>query len=176
MKICLSPAHTPTKPGATYNGVTEYGLSCAVIGDLIFRLDKAGHEAHLIGSDSNAVQVDWINNIDPDIGLELHFNASTSSKMNGTETLYSGSVAGGDLAFYINQSIVDLLRTRNRGIKIGYYQQDKTKPVIEIIRNTRCPFVVIEPLFLSNPSDFAKIDIGLISIAIFEGILRYGEG
>lgn len=175
MKIALSPGHTPTAPGAKHGNITEYGLSCAVIGDLIFRLDKAGHEAHLIGSDSNRVQVEQINAINPEIGLELHFNASTSADMHGTETLYSGSLPGGELAFAVNTRIVDLLKTKNRGIKVGYYQQDRDKPVIEIIRKTCCPFVVIEPLFLSNPDDFARVDIQLISIAIFEGILRYRE-
>lgn len=173
MKICLSPGHTPDAPGASRGTITEYGLSSAIIGDLVFRLDQAGHKAYLIGADSNARQVEKINAINPSIGLELHFNSFSTPEMHGTETLYSGSDKGGALAFNVNYSIVEALGTKDRGIKIGYYRQDKTKPIIEIIRNTRCPFIVVEPLFLSNDDDFSKIDIQLISMAIFDGILNY---
>ena len=47
------------------------------------------------------------------------------------------------------------------------------KPIIEIVRKTNCPFIVVEPLYFSNDSDFEKIDIPLISTAIFEGCLAF---
>ncbi len=173
--ICLSPGHTAENPGASRGVITEYGLSSAIIGDLIFRLDKAGHTAHLIGSDSNRNQVERINEIDPDFGLELHFNNSVRESWNGTMVLYSGSRKGRKLALKISNSISGLLGTKNKGAVIGNYRLDRRRPIIEIIRKTRCPFVVVEPLFLSNAQDFEKIDVPLISIAIMEGIYKYWE-
>lgn len=172
-KIALSMGHTPNAPGASSGLVTEYGLTSAVIGDLAFRLDKAGHEPWIIGADSNRDQVKDINKLKPDFGLELHFNSYGMEHFNGTEVLHSGSAKGRDLAADICDSIVDILGTKNRGCPVGNYELNKRKPIIEIIRKTACPFVVVEPLFLSNKADFEKIDITLISVGILKGILRY---
>lgn len=173
MKIALSPGHTPTSSGASRGVITEYGLSSAIIGDLTFRLDKLDHDPYLIGADSNRNQVEDINNINPDFGLELHFNASKGKGVHGTEVLHAGSKQGELLAGFIQNSLVSSLGTFDRGIVVGNYQLNKRKSIIEIIKNTNCPFVVVEPLFLSNNKDFEKIDIPLISISILNGIIKY---
>lgn len=174
--ICLSPGHTPRTPGASRGIITEYGLTSAIIGDLVFRLDKAGHTAHLIGSSSNSEQVKAINNIGPDFGLELHFNnMATKPEWNGTMCLHSGSKNGIELASNVQSNLFHMLKTKNRHIHKGYFQLNPDNYVIPIIRLTRCPFIVVEPLYLSNDSDFEKIDIQLISIAIFEGVISYWE-
>ncbi len=175
-KLAISPGHTPDKPGASHGNITEYGLSMAVLGDLIFRLGKRGHEAWIIGADSNSYQATKINKLNPDFGFELHFNSFHDATWNGTEVLHSGSKKGRALASALHDSIVDLLGTKGRGTPIAHYQLNKRKPLITIIKNTVCTFVVIEPLFLSNPSDFEKIDITLISVGILRGILNYWKG
>lgn len=174
MKIALSVGHYPSSPGATRNGYTEYGLSSAVIGDLTAKLDFAGHEAWIIGAGKNRDQVEEINMLNPDFGLELHFNNMASKpKWNGSLVMHSGSRLGMKLAHSIQNSVVGVLGTKNLGIVLGTYQLSKRKPLIEIIKNTVCPFVVIEPLFLSNDDDFKKLDINEISTGIFNGILGY---
>lgn len=175
-KICLSMGHTPSSPGAARGCINEYGLSSAVIGDLAYRLDKLGHQAWIIGADSNRDQVADINELAPDFGLELHFNSHLSQKLDGTEVLYSGSKNGYSLALNVSSYLSEMLGTKNRGVVIGNYQLNKRKPIIEIIRKTVCPFVVVEPLFLSNDSDFEKIDITLISVGILRGCVSYWEG
>lgn len=176
-KIALSMGHHPSSPGAARGKITEYGLTSAIIGDLAFRLDKLGHEAWIIGADTNKNQVKEINKLKPDFGLELHFNNMAGHpEWNGTEVMHAGSKKGTELAIEIHNSVVDILDTNRRGTPVGNYQLDIRKPIIEIIRNTNCPFVVIEPLFLSNDSDFEKIDITLISVGILKGILVYWEG
>ncbi len=174
--IALSPGHTPTAPGATRGNVTEYGLSSAIIGDMIFRLSKLGHTAHLIGSNTNSAQVRRINKIAPDFGLELHFNASVREDWNGSMVLHAGSQRGVDLANAIQKSQIKALGTKNKGIHKAHYRLDRRKPIITIVRETACPFVVIEPLYLSNAQDFERIDVPGISIAIVSGCLNYWEG
>jgi len=174
-KIALSMGHTPSSPGATRGNITEYGLTSAIIGDLAFRMDKLGHEAWIIGADTNKNQVKEINKLKPDFGLELHFNSFGKKEFQGTEVLHAGSKKGESLAIEIHNSVVDILDTNRRGTPVGHYQLNKRKPIIEIIRNTKCPFVVAEPLFLSNDSDFDKIDITLISVGILKGCLAYWE-
>jgi len=171
----FSPGHTATSQGASRGVITEYGLSSAVIGDLIFKLSKIGHTAYLIGSASNSAQVKTINKIAPDFGLELHFNANVLSDVNGSMCLHSGSDNGYRLATRVNNKMVGLLHTRDAGIHKAHYQLDVRKPIITMVKKTSCPFIICEPLYLSNDKDFERIDIQLISTAIFEGILSYWE-
>ena len=173
MKIALIPGHTAESQGASHGNITEYGLSSAVIGDLIFKLSKTEHTPILIGSGSNTWQAEQVNKSGADFGLELHFNSHAGVEMNGTETLHSGSKYDRKLAAWIQTHLCDLLKTKNRGIHIGHYQLDPKNKINTIIRKTNCPFVICEPLFLSNEKDREKIDIQLISTAIFEGILEY---
>lgn len=173
--IAISPGHTPTNPGATRGNVTEYGLTSAIVGDMIYRLDKLGHIVHLIGSDSNQAQVDSINELDPDFGLELHFNASVRENWNGTMCLHAGAGQGVEIAEKIQKRLVSALGTKDRGTFKAHFHLDKSKPLIEMVRDTDCPFVVVEPLYFSNLQDFEKIDIPLISIALVNGCLDYWE-
>ena len=173
----FSPGHTPTAPGATRGNVTEYGLSSAIIGDMIFRLSKLGHTAHLIGSNTNSAQVRRINKIAPDFGLELHFNNMASQPdWNGTMCLYyPGSKKGYDLASTINQKIVRAIGTASRGLHPAHYQLNPKKKIITIVKRSNCPFIVVEPLYFSNADDFERIDIPAISIAIVRGCVEYWE-
>jgi len=175
MKIALSVPHTPNRPGASACGVNEYGLGCAVIGDLIYRLTKTGHEAWLIGADNNLEQINQINKLNVDCGLELHFNAFTKDSMKGTEVLHANSEKGILLADCIQKSLVKRLGTRDRGIMIGHFRGNVRKPILGMLQNTNCPFVIPEPLFLSNPGDFSKIDVLAISWAIFTGLENYEQ-
>lgn len=172
-EIVLIPGHDAINRGASSGNITEWGLTSAIIGDLTFRLDKLGHIVYTVGSNTNAHQAARVNEINPDFGLELHFNNFSAQDFNGTEVMHSGSKTGILLAEKIQNSLVKFLGTRDRGIVKAHYQLDKRKPLIEIVRKTRCPFIVVEPLFLSNPDDFRKIDIQLISIALMEGILNF---
>jgi N-acetylmuramoyl-L-alanine amidase len=144
-----------------------------VVGDLIYRLQRAGHEAWIIGASTNSKQIQEINKLDCDCGLELHFNSFVSKDMFGTEVLHADSKNGRKLAQCIQSKLVDKLKTKDRGVKLGHYQQNVRKPIISMLTDTNCPFVIPEPLFLSNDEDLLKIDIKLISIAIFEGLESY---
>lgn len=176
-KVALSAGHTPNSPGATQGDVSEYGLSSAVLGDLIFRLDKEGHEAWIVGADTNKSQVKAINKLNADFGLELHFNnMTTKPEWNGSLVMHAGSSNGKHLASCINLTVATILQTKDRGIYKAHYQLDKRRPLITIVKKTNCPFVLVEPLYLSNPSDFAKIDITLISVGILRGLEAYWGG
>jgi N-acetylmuramoyl-L-alanine amidase len=173
MKIALSVGHTPYRQGAERGVISEYGLTAAIIGDLIFRLQKANHEAWLIGADSNREQIERINELGVDCGLELHFNSHVGDKLNGTEVLHAGSKRGALLAGCIQKTLVSRLGTRDMGVRLGHAQGDVRKPIIEMLMDTNCPFVVPEPLFLSNPFDIRRLDPAGIAIALFDGLMDY---
>ena len=173
MKVALSAGHTPYRQGAEFGLISEYGLTSAIIGDLILRLQKAGHEAWIIGADSNLEQIKRINELQVDCGMELHFNSHTGQELNGTEVLHAGSTRGKLLAGSVQKELVKRLGTKDRGIRLGHYQGNRRKPIIEMLRETNCPFIVPEPLFLSNPFDLSRLDPAGIAIALFDGLIDF---
>jgi N-acetylmuramoyl-L-alanine amidase len=44
-----------------------------------------------------------------------------------------------------------------------------------MIRLTSCPWVIVEPCYLSNDQDFNKIDPETIALGIFAGVVEYWE-
>ena len=170
MKIAISAGHTPIDPGATSGINSEYGLTSEIVGRCVNLLSKSGHEIWLIGADSNEKQIEKINSLGVDCGLELHFNSCSDPGIQGCETLYSGSQPGKSLAELIQKRLVSALKTADRGVKIGYFRQDKSQPVIPMLRLTNCPFVIPEPLFLSAAGDFSKLNTELVAQALCQGI------
>jgi N-acetylmuramoyl-L-alanine amidase len=170
MKIAISAGHTPVDPGATTGINSEYGLTSEIVGRCVNLLSQRGYEVWLIGADSNAKQIEKINQLDADCGLELHFNSCSDPDVQGCETLYSGSQKGKSLAELIQKRLVSALKTADRGVKIGYYRQDRSQPVIPMLRLTNCPFVIPEPLFLSAAGDFSKLNTELVAKALCQGI------
>lgn len=175
--IAISPGHTAINQGASRGPVTEYGLTCEIIGRATRLFSEAGHICHLIGSASNSVQIARINDIAPDFGLELHFNNMASKpEWNGSLCMHSGSEKGQDLASSVNHAVANILRTKNRGIFIGHHRLNKKNRIIEMIRLTRCTWIIIEPCYLSNTDDFNKIDTAAIARAVFNGCCEFWSG
>lgn len=173
----VSPGHTALDQGAQRDHVTEYSLTCQIIGKFARIASEAGHICHLIGSGSNSQQIDWINDKGVDFGFELHFNNMASKpEWNGSLCMHAGSTKGITLAKYVNIKVANYLRTRNRGTFKGHHQLDIRNELIDIIKYTNCPFIVIEPCYLSNLEDFRKIDCDVIARSIFNGCLDYWEG
>ena len=90
--------------------------------------------------------------------------------------LHAGSQRGMALALAIQKIQLQALGTKDAGIHKAHYQLDRRKPIITMVRDTACPFVVVEPLYLSNDEDFERVDVPGISIAIVRGCVEYWEG
>jgi hypothetical protein len=127
-KIALSPGHTATRQGASRGNITEYGLSAAIIGDLTFKLSKAGHVAHLIGSDSNADQVKNLNTLlDEDISrIKLQYKTGKLFKDSGVfGYLYSSKHYDKPVKYWLERylkgnHIVSMIKQREKRIIKGY--------------------------------------------------------
>jgi len=79
--------------------------------------------------------------------VSIHFNAASRRGANGIETYYYGSRAYG-LAASVQRQLVAAAGTENRGVRRrGFY----------VLRHTRCPAILVEAGFLTNPKEGARI-------------------
>jgi N-acetylmuramoyl-L-alanine amidase len=79
--------------------------------------------------------------------VSVHFNAAARRGADGIETYYYGGRAYG-LAAAVHRRLVVAAGTDNRGVRRrGYY----------VLRHTKCPAILVEGGFLSNPREGARI-------------------
>jgi N-acetylmuramoyl-L-alanine amidase len=79
--------------------------------------------------------------------VSVHFNAAARRGASGIETYYYGRRAYG-LAASVHRRLLAAAGTENRGVRRrGYY----------VLRHTRCPAILIEGGFLTNPREGARI-------------------
>lgn len=86
-----------------------------------------------------------------DLAVELHMNGAVP-EAHGTESLhYPGSELGIRWAERLNSWMVEVLGTRDRGIKEGYYRLDESNLVDWFLRAPGTPpAVIVEPEFITN--------------------------
>ena len=79
--------------------------------------------------------------------VSVHFNAAARRGADGIETYYYGGRAY-RLAAAVHRRLVVAAGTDNRGVRRrGYY----------VLRHTKCPAILVEGGFLSNPREGARI-------------------
>ena len=131
-------------------------------------------------------KVQIVNQSKSDIAIEVHLNACSNPKASGALCLYYPTQKSRDLADYILKGIhkvssigiVGSALIRKRGVYVGNLRLDPSKPIIYFLRKTKCPAVVVEPLFLSSNSDCALLNGSvpiheIIAKGIFEGIIDW---
>ena len=178
-RIAVSVGHNPEDPGFKVNNVSEYSEMSVLVGMVVQKIQRVGHEAYHVGTGELEEKVDYINAIAPDCAIELHLNAGGG---HGYETLhYPGSIQGKALASAVNSSVGLVLNSRNRGVKEGWYKMDKKNGPDYFLAQTNCPAIIFEMYFLDNAEERAKY-IGALSIfdavaeRIVVGILNYLTG
>lgn len=91
---------------------------------------------------------------DPAATVELHYNAAGPSA-RGTETLSSGTSGSRALAERVQAATVQLLGTRNRGLRIRN-RQTRGRGWLSLVSG-RPPAIITEPGFGSNAGDAALL-------------------
>jgi N-acetylmuramoyl-L-alanine amidase len=79
-----------------------------------------------------------------DVFISVHINSFISPFSGGTET-YSYKFKDEPLAAAVHQEIIKSLKLTDKGIK---------RARLYVLRNSTMPAVLIEPLFITNPSEF----------------------
>ena len=176
--ICISGGHNATKTGANSQGFSEYPETFLWAECIVEELRKLDLPAHLVSTGGLRHKVDEINDTQPTMAVEIHFNADPSHKGRGCETLYHpGSRKGLYMAKEIQRQMSPFF-TPNRGVKEGWYKMDRPvavdyrgdvdgdETVDYFLRKTRCPAVIIEPEFIHSRGVIeAGLDVGCQVIA-----------
>ena len=149
--IFVSAGHHAQKPGASYNGFSEFDEAVVWSERMA---DKLGEFGILVPHGVLKDKVEFINSRSPSnsIALEVHFNSAKDSNGNhigrGCETLYyPGSKKGEQLAKLVNDAIAEVFEP-NRGIKEGWYRANKKNGPVFFLAKTDCPAIIIEPDFI----------------------------
>jgi N-acetylmuramoyl-L-alanine amidase len=81
------------------------------------------------------------------IFVSVHFNAAPRRSADGVETYYYGRAAA-SLASSVHRRVVAAAGTENRGVRRRSFY---------VLRHTRCPAILVEGGFLTNPAEGARI-------------------
>ena len=149
-RIAIDPGHGGRDPGAVAGEIYEKDLNLNLSAYLFKLCLKRGLNPFLIRGGDYNLQLEERVNLAEAAGVELflsvHHNGAASPGANGTETLhYPGSKLGILYAEYIQQGMLDMLGSRDRGVK--------TSDKLYVLRSTSMPAVLIEPLFVTGEED-----------------------
>lgn len=147
--IFVSAGHYPSKPGAAYKGFTEYDEAEIWADKIVEYLDGEGK---LVPTGFLGQKVGFINVREPDLAIEVHFNAAVDDNGNnvgrGCETLYfPGSTKGKRLAEIVHEAIAEVFEP-DRGVKEGWYRMNPENGPDYFLARTSCPAIIVEPDFI----------------------------
>lgn len=172
-KIAVYAGHGGTDFGAIANGLYEKDITLELMTAVTGKLRERGYQVlnnRVTDVNRNlGADIRLANGQDVDAIIELHVNSNNGIPGNGTETYYSVTGKGKELAQAINDNIV-ALGYRDRGIKTltNFFGGD----YLAIIRETKAPAVLTEVFFLNNPQDVAKYNPSEIANAIADAVQK----
>ena len=149
-RIAIDPGHGGRDPGAVAGDIFEKDLNLNLSAYLFkICLNRGLNPFLLRGGDYNLQLEERVNLAEAagaELFLSVHHNGAASSGANGTETFhFPGSRFGVLYAEYIQQGMLDILGSRDRGVK--------TSNRLYVLRRTSMPAVLIEPLFVTGEED-----------------------
>ncbi len=174
--VVIDPGHGGPDPGAIgIGGIRETDVVLEVSKIVKQLLTEKGVKVKL--TRKNEIDLDlpprvsFANNIDADIFVSIHANASRGKRrdINGLETFYFRGWRGRLLAKRIQRQILRVSPgSPDRGVKQGRFY---------VIKNTRMPAVLVEIGFLTGRLDARRLEKTThrkrLAYAIAKGILEY---
>ncbi len=192
--VVLDAGHGGKDEGARGQGLVEKDLTLDVTQRTEKLLQQYGFKTVLTRTDDRfltlAERSAIGNRIDNAIFVSVHFNHADSGASSGVETFYASEKVspedswtwvgffsksepanldrGETLAGFIQASLVARTEATNRGIK--------GRP-LHVLRHTRCPAVLVECGFISNPMEsrtIANVEYrDRLAKSIAEGVMNY---
>ena len=188
-KICLDPGHGGQKHISDYKrgptGVREADVNLQVALHLRNMLQEVGATVVMTRVDDSYVSLatrsQIANESGADFFISLHHNGIDNPETNYTSTWYHGDADDSrqslDLARYVQQGVSDALQLP-RSPATGLFS-DKLVAAsgFGVLRLTKCPAVLCEASFLSNPEEEARLKeddyLKKEAYGYFFGLARY---
>ncbi|CAN5560775.1 N-acetylmuramoyl-L-alanine amidase [soil metagenome] len=152
--IIVDPGHGASDEGERGSGGhSEADLCWDLATRLAERLSAAGARVRFTRSEADAPddteRARRANELDADLFLSLHLNAHAQGSAEGASAYYwAGSTAGSLLAEAVQTRLVALGLRDCRAHARSY----------PILKETRMPAVLIEPVFITNPEDQHRVE------------------
>ncbi|MDE0019567.1 MAG: N-acetylmuramoyl-L-alanine amidase [Candidatus Poribacteria bacterium] len=188
-KICLDPGHggqghiSDYKRGPT--GVREADVNLKVALHLRNMLQEVGATVVMTRVDDSYVSLQTRSQIANESGahffISLHHNGIDNPETNYTSTWYHGDADDSrqslDLARYVQQGVSDALQLPNSPATGLFSDKLVTTSGFGVLRLTKCPAVLCEASFLSNPEEEARLKkddyLRKEAYGYFLGLARY---
>ncbi len=174
-RVILDPGHGGKDPGAIskINGVYEKSLTLKTALALRDMLQQRGYEV-IMTRDSDVYptlteRAALANDMDGDIFVSIHYNATTKASISGIETYAYSTPDNQYLAEQIHRSLIESTGAVNRGVKSGNK--------LVVLNRTKVPAVLLELGFLTNANEANLVTQehyqSTLTMAIADGIDRY---
>lgn len=173
MKIAIDIGHA-NNTGARGNGLEEHAVAATIAERLAPMLQQMGASVDVIDFPKMTNAQDLSDTIKAaneggyDFGISLHCDSSDNPQAHGAHVcFYPGSVKGSRLAICIAEPLSRLLPGRANTVQ--------SRPGLAVLKKTRCPWVLCECGFITNPENASilKDHPGRIAEAIAEGVKDY---
>jgi|GEM_PF-2096512 len=170
--IVIEPGHGGRDPGGvSYSGIYEKRATLPLALKIAQVLEQAGATVLLTREKDIKVPrkevVRFANNNNADIFISVHYNSFKSRYMSGTETYYY-TPQSRLLAQVLHRNLVNGIKRKDRGIRhVMYYT----------IHHTTMPAVLVEPGFITNPTEeklaFKTSFQREVAFDILKGVVEY---
>lgn len=156
--IVLDPGHGGSETGAVAYNVKEKDLNLQVAKILKGMLEQAGATVYMTRYDDSYVglytRADIANNLNADLFLSIHHNASSNTGAKGVMTLYypyskNNKFNGQHFAEIIQRNLVKDLNAKDWGII--------PRPNLVVTRETKMPAALTELGFMTNKSELQRM-------------------
>ena len=171
--VVIDPGHGgPDRGNLGADGACEADLCWQLAVEVAERLAGAGAAVRLTRTETegpdNSERARRANHIDGEIFLSLHLNTYEETTAEGSSTYYfTASHSARRLAEEIQGELVGLGLNNCRSHGRSY----------EVLKETRMPAVLVEPVFITNPDEEKKLQdldfLRMVAQAIVAGVERY---
>lgn len=159
--VCLDAGHGGDELGATYKERLEKDDNLTLTLKIKEKLNEKGIKTVLTRSEDITVELKdrckIANNKSCDLFISVHRNSS-STDGSGFEAWISQNEKNGEklLAEKLVQSLYQISKTENRGVKSGYRNSAANNYYVNA--NTNMPSVLLEVGFITNENDNSEFD------------------
>lgn len=177
MKIAIDIGHTSSRDQGAVSacGLSEHTYWSQLAHIIVQELEQSGHQAKVYRREDHGGSVSAecraINDWRADVAVSLHLNSASNTQAGGHEVIHHAhSSKGKSLAKFINDYLNQVQGLKDRKIRTPFAGRGDTW-----LSATRCPAVIVEAGFLSNPDDVAILKAQSTQIAslVAQGIIAY---